>query len=679
MDVDKAQNESGDLIFTKQFLGIAEGSYQYKIRIGEDHWVLDQSTESAHDEQGNLNNVIHAKPNPTPSSAISNITSGPRQKDFLRPTGDRKDSTVDTDDLNQLPTIPIPLVAVEKVQDKEQPASSDLEPVATLSPGDIKGDVMADSSIQPAMPRSPEIPLLVVEKTDDKPAHGDDFGKDATSAQKIAHEHRAADASPDRLVISRDTRLPHTPGDDKTAPLFQHESFQSDAPHTSFIGTIDEESIQSSTDKTSSGDSICPTSYPDKSHTSGELHEGPLFSHEVKSSQQVGNELDAAPLLSHEARIDGGSKCVNDEDELDKAPLLSHETGFSDSKGSEATTNDGYDEDIENMEPQHYGPYNDEEDNIPLLPHERETSMVSETDAGHDEHFTLHGQPTFGYETDSAQRLFGGNSRLNYFRPTNNSSTLPHRLPQTDEDDDNLNDPCLEQFPTNRDQILERVQTIGLQFPEDEAIEEVLSPQFSVLSQACSSVELAPVRSHTSLASVPEGDDDDEEDASNNAESPTSAIMIATTSSHASNKTSDSVSDALPTPTANATEQLHQLTPSKPESASTRTTISSEAESVDKHDGTKDGTSLGLPTRIADSSTCSDPTSHDSTIRQRRKGATSSEPSTHESQPDDHLGEDAGPIGRFFTACAGGGRRASVPVILVGGTVVAALCLVLRP
>jgi len=46
MDVDKAQNESGDLIFTKQFLGIAEGSYQYKIRIGEDHWVLDQSTES---------------------------------------------------------------------------------------------------------------------------------------------------------------------------------------------------------------------------------------------------------------------------------------------------------------------------------------------------------------------------------------------------------------------------------------------------------------------------------------------------------------------------------------------------------------------------------------------------------------------------------------------------------
>lgn len=37
---------SGDLIFSREFTGVAEGSHQYKIRVGEDHWVLDESKET---------------------------------------------------------------------------------------------------------------------------------------------------------------------------------------------------------------------------------------------------------------------------------------------------------------------------------------------------------------------------------------------------------------------------------------------------------------------------------------------------------------------------------------------------------------------------------------------------------------------------------------------------------
>jgi hypothetical protein len=37
---------SGDVIFRQQFGNVAEGSYQYKIRIGEGHWVVDETKES---------------------------------------------------------------------------------------------------------------------------------------------------------------------------------------------------------------------------------------------------------------------------------------------------------------------------------------------------------------------------------------------------------------------------------------------------------------------------------------------------------------------------------------------------------------------------------------------------------------------------------------------------------
>lgn len=46
MNVEEERTASGDIVFTKQFDHVTGGSYQYKIRIGEGHWVVDESKES---------------------------------------------------------------------------------------------------------------------------------------------------------------------------------------------------------------------------------------------------------------------------------------------------------------------------------------------------------------------------------------------------------------------------------------------------------------------------------------------------------------------------------------------------------------------------------------------------------------------------------------------------------
>lgn len=49
------------------------------------------------------------------------------------------------------------------------------------------------------------IPTLVVEKTDDEPSHGDDFGAHATSEQRKAHDIRSQDAEADFVIVQHDS------------------------------------------------------------------------------------------------------------------------------------------------------------------------------------------------------------------------------------------------------------------------------------------------------------------------------------------------------------------------------------------------------------------------------------------------------------------------------------------
>jgi len=98
------------------------------------------------------------------------------------------------------------------------------------------------------------------------------------------------------------------------------------------------------------------------------------------------------------------------------------------------------------------------------------------------------------------------------------SSSLPHSLPRSDEEDNNLHDPRLEHFPIDRDQVFDRVADIGNRLPEDVLpMPSAALDSPAVISQACSSVDLVPIRtsSSASLVSIseedsPEGDDDRE-------------------------------------------------------------------------------------------------------------------------------------------------------------------------
>ena len=46
MDIAHDKTPSGDFVFTKHFANVHEGSYQYKVRLGEDNWILDESKET---------------------------------------------------------------------------------------------------------------------------------------------------------------------------------------------------------------------------------------------------------------------------------------------------------------------------------------------------------------------------------------------------------------------------------------------------------------------------------------------------------------------------------------------------------------------------------------------------------------------------------------------------------
>lgn len=585
-------------------------------------------TLTATDDHGNRNNVVRVKADTVVPEPIA----------LPKPFDNRKDSGLDPVQPDQEPSVPVPFVVVEKVADKEQPEYGDVEPESlpldaakrTADPDPDFEVVKEESPVDMPPSKSPDVPLLVVEKTDDQPAYGDDFGQHATIAQKVAHEMRAADASPDKLVISPDFEDDTPPEEDQPSPLFSHESFhtESHAPAAS-MDTIDEES---SADQTSSSEIINTPSdsegvrdedepyglTPGATTSEGsEMGHEPLLPHEGGIDDSEQGEFDYGPLLPHEtgfneSREDGSAG----EDEFDRAPMLSHETSFSAHKtknGSQWS---------DSSEPRHYTPYSDDDDEsdraqrfdpdrvptfphesgdedddldgsydlAPLLPHEQGLAQASKTSsdqASDDSPSGIQKRSSFSHETEESQELFGGNRRPNYFRARTNSSTLPHKLPQTDEDDENLRDPLLEKFPTQREQILERVASIGLQLPEDHAIEDTLhSPQLSVFSQACSSVDLVPVKSYVSLASVPEADDSDEDDGSV-ADSLPSPIALAGVRSFSSLRRagkSTSPSTSSKGPDGDGKKRETQNDP---------TANSSEGESANKTASVKTGAAAG--------------------------------------------------------------------------------------
>jgi hypothetical protein len=633
---------------------------------------------------------------------------------------------METSDITRQPSAPIPFVVVGKVADQKEPSNGDVEPRSA----DAEPYFETTREESSAAAESSALPRVVVEKTDDRPAYGDDFGANATVSQRVAHDMRAADAEPNRLIITPEDHAEPDSNDDQAAPLFRHESFQPpEAPSSPSLETVDEVS----TDHTGSEDVTHAPSDPEDSQDR-ELDHNPLLSHETGTDVEDFDELNNGPLLSHETGMNGDIHSSDEDiDELDAAPLLPHETGFSEYKGRSIATNSDYMED-DVSEPRHYmygdddddeardfepdeaptfthedGGDNDDayqEDDTPLLAHERshEGDFASTYNSSPEEdgEFTLKNQLTFGNEDagESARALFSGRGRPGIFRARTNSSALPHKLPKTDEEDDALADPSLERFPTRRQQILERVATIGLHLPEDESMEEHLqSPVMSVLSQACSSVDLAPVKSYTSLASVPEADDsDEEEEADGDVDSiPSPMVMNFGSASRAFAR------DPHATPMPNESRQLGDAGNNSDPMPADRTTQSSEADSVAKIDGAKEAVltklheSIASPSKILspitppltpeneDKPTGNDRATHVSgpQVRQRQilkedeAAATSTEqsqetssdrvPTSSNNQQVAHHNKTFlqtfvrvvfGSVGRFLTVCVGDRKRA---------------------
>lgn len=170
----------------------------------------------------------------------------------------------------------------------------------------------------------------------------------------------------------------------------------------------------------------------------------------------------------------------------------------------------------------------------PLLPHERDhprasqllssASSASDLASSTDEPESEEAKLLFAHEGTNFQSPFHQEQRRSFtgLSRIGTTSSLPHALPRSDEEDPDLLDPSTEAFPTNRADILERVGTIRNRLPEDNTYDSPIhSP--AIESNACSSVDLSsakdhhlgPVPSNLSLSAVVEEDDlsDEEEDS----------------------------------------------------------------------------------------------------------------------------------------------------------------------
>ncbi len=130
----------------------------------------------------------------------------------LPPVEEDVDADTEVYHTSPIEEVPIPITVVEKVPDEEPPVYGDtdresLHEDEQARQADAEPDEMVvlsapdpgtDKSNNPSLP---EIPVIVVEKTDSTASHGDDMGPAATPGQKLAHAQRSMDAEPDSIFV----------------------------------------------------------------------------------------------------------------------------------------------------------------------------------------------------------------------------------------------------------------------------------------------------------------------------------------------------------------------------------------------------------------------------------------------------------------------------------------------
>lgn len=353
MQLSKEKTEAGEFLFYKEFNGVEEGEYQYKFRLGSgDWWVLDETAETATDDAGNKNNVVIVKVKPILEHTTRGSASAEPPKETAESTaasvfhhtdavfeatgapqtrgvavGDLKSQHMDEEEVPKdestakaLEAIPIPFTVVEKVPDVEQPQYGDVEADSLHEDASKRAQDAQPNAEYVSPPEAPSmaqeatspgflsVSALVVEKIDNEPSYGDDFGEEATSAQKLAHEIRAVDAEPDHVITSRELGSLQTMSyeDPETAealvnveketdtfesdrsPLFAHEAFEEDEDEEEEVPLLPHERSHDPLEAMEDEES-----FPDEPRA---IEGGiPLFAHEVIDSGR------RSPILRRES------------------------------------------------------------------------------------------------------------------------------------------------------------------------------------------------------------------------------------------------------------------------------------------------------------------------------------------------------------------------------------------
>jgi hypothetical protein len=348
-----------------------------------------------------------------------------------------------------------------------------------------------------------------------------------SSTSSEASGPTAFDAAANDLGTKSSTfnQLPslHHVAEEHTVPLLPHERLETTLPRRksidSTIDTIaeDEEPEDEDPLTSSSGDTTDTATTPESlSEGDDELKSGPQLPHEGHPSTADDDEISRVPTLSYEDEF------PNDFDsQLKESRSLS--SLVQDYTGGLEYENHPYQRELEQtpiLARDHFNlnkdDASDDASDAPLLPHERGSTELdsgsilasSSSDSG--------SAPEFRHESSLTHFVWGNKRALSSLSfSMANRTTLPHVIPRTDDDDADLLDPHLEQFPTKRNEILQRVSTIKASLPEDEIHDlGVGSPTLTVQSQACStgefdpvgSYELRPIKSTASLNAVMEED-----------------------------------------------------------------------------------------------------------------------------------------------------------------------------
>ncbi|KAJ4294052.1 hypothetical protein N0V90_007741 [Kalmusia sp. IMI 367209] len=307
-----------------------------------------------------------------------------------------------------------------------------------------------------------------------------------------------------------------------------------------------------------------------------ELDRAPKMLHEsaspLSSQGSDAGELDRAPTMSYETAF-GSTSQDSSVGELERVPTMSHEPGYSsesdnvsrsgvssqrcntdptatdtasersrtrrimsgeenhltviksDSFTSEILRQNARDSIFGTTRRPTFGENESILDEVSLLPHERITIQVSNEQSGSE---TSSGGESYrprAPDFSEFVQTFTGRTNPQFLDP--HRSRLPHSLPRSDDEDQNLRDSSLEIFPVERNELVGRLRDIGRRLSEDIGVPSTVnvdSPVFS--TRSCSSVELAPIRSSASLQSIRE-DADEDSDGGQDSQLPSPVLELA--------------------------------------------------------------------------------------------------------------------------------------------------------